>query len=83
MYDYTICKEKRMPKVTITLNDDEYNLLKKYSKASKVPMSKCLKKMFFQKLENDELDINVFDRPEQEEPYSVEEVIEDLGLDIK
>ena len=46
-------------------------------------MKKCLKKLFFQKLENDELDINVFDHPEEEEPYSVEEVIEDLGLDIK
>ena len=72
-----------MPKVTITLSDEEYNLLKKYAKASKMPMSKCLKKLFFQKFENDELDINVFDHPEAEEPYSVEEVIEDLGLDIK
>ena len=72
-----------MPKLTITLSDEEYALLKKYSKASKVPMSKCLKKLFFQKLENDELDINVFDHPEEEEAYSVEEVIEDLGLDIK
>lgn len=72
-----------MPKVTITLTDEEYNLLKKYSKASKVPMSKCMKNTFFQKFENDELDINVFDHPEEDESYSVEEVIEDLGLDIK
>jgi len=72
-----------MPKLTITLSDEEYDLLKKYSKATKVPMSKCVKKLFFQKLENDELDINVFDHPEEEESYSVEEVIEDLGLDIK
>ena len=72
-----------MPKVTITLNDDEYRLLKKYSKATKVPMSKALKNTFFQKCENDELDLNVFDKEDTNEPYSVEEVIDDLGLNIK
>ena len=72
-----------MPKVTITLNDDEYRLLKKYADATKTPMSKCLKNTFFQKCENDELDLNVFDKDEAEEAYSVEEVIDDLGLNIK
>ena len=72
-----------MPKVTITLDADEYRLLKQYAKATKTPMSKCLKNTFFQKLGNDELELNVFDREESEEPYSVEEVIDDLGLNIK
>ena len=72
-----------MPKVTITLTDDEYRLLKQYAKATKTPMSKALKNVFFQKCENDELDINVFDKEDQEESYSVEEVIDDLGLNIK
>ena len=72
-----------MPKVTITLNDDEDRLLKKYADATKTPMSKCLKNTFFQKCENDELDLNVFDKDEAEEAYSVEEVIDDLGLNIK
>ncbi len=72
-----------MPKVTITLSDEEYNILKEYARATKMPMSKALKNTFFQKCENDELDLNVFDKKEQEEPYSVEEVIDDLGLNIK
>ena len=46
-------------------------------------MSKALKNVFFQKCENDELGLNVFDKQEQEEAYSVEEVIDDLGLNIK
>ena len=72
-----------MPKVTITLSDEEYNILKEYARATKMPMSKALKNTFFQKCENDELELNVFDKKEQEEPYSVEEVIDDLGLNIK
>ena len=72
-----------MPKVTITLTDDEYRLLNQYAKATKTPMSKCLKNTFFQKCENDELGLNVFDKEDAEEPYSVEEVIDDLGLNIK
>ena len=70
-----------MPIVSITLNDDEYRALKKFAKQSHVPMSKALKSAFFSKFE-DEYGLNVFDK-EQEEPLSMDDVIEDLGLDIK
>ena len=70
-----------MPVVSITLNDDEYRALKQFSKQSHVPMSKALKSAFFSKFE-DEYGLNVFDK-EHEEPLSMDEVIEDLGLDIK
>ena len=70
-----------MPVVSITLNDEEYRALKRFSKQTHVPMSKCLKNAFFSKFE-DEYGLNVFDK-EHDEPLSMDEVIEDLGLDIK
>lgn len=72
-----------MPIVSITLNDDEYRALKQFSKQTHVPMSKALKNAFFSKFE-DEYGLNVFDKnDEKDEPLSVDEVIEDLGLNIK
>ena len=70
-----------MPVVSITLNEQEYRSLKQFAKQSHMPMSKVLKNAFFSKFE-DEYGLNVFDK-EQEESLSVDEVIEDLGLDIK
>jgi len=71
-----------MPIVQITLNDEEYRALKKFAKDTKVPMSKALKNAFFSKFE-DEYGLNVFDKENDHEPLSMDEVIEDLGLDIK
>ena len=71
-----------MPIVSITLNDEEYRVLKKFAKDSKTPMSKALKNAFFSKFE-DEYGLNVFDKENDHEPLSMDEVIEDLGLDIK
>ena len=70
-----------MPVVSITLNEQEYRSLKQFAKQSHMPMSKVLKNAFFSKFE-DEYGLNVFDK-EQDESLSVDEVIEDLGLDIK
>ena len=71
-----------MPIVSITLNDDEYRALKQFAKQTHVPMSKALKNAFFSKFE-DEYGLNVFDKRDDHEPLSVDEVIEDLGLNIK
>ena len=71
-----------MPVVSITLNEQEYRTLKQFAKQSHVPMSKVLKNAFFSKFE-DEYGLNVFDKQNDNEPLSVDEVIEDLGLDIK
>jgi len=71
-----------MPVVSITLNDEEYRALKKFAKQTHVPMSKALKNAFFSKFE-DEYGLNVFDKENEHELLSVDEVIEDLGLDIK
>lgn len=71
-----------MPVVSITLNDEEYIALKKFAKETHVPMSKALKNAFFSKFD-DEYGLNVFDKENGQEPLSVDEVIEDLGLDIK
>ena len=71
-----------MPIVSITLNDDEYRALKQFAKQTHVPMSKALKNAFFSKFE-DEYGLNVFDKQDDHEPLSVDEVIEDLGLNIK
>lgn len=72
-----------MPIVSITLNDDEYRALKHFAKQTHVPMSKALKNAFFSKFE-DEYGLNVFDKhDENHETLSVDEVIEDLGLNIK
>lgn len=71
-----------MPVVSITLNDEEYRALKQFAKQTHVPMSKALKNAFFSKFE-DEYGLNVFDKESEHEPLSVDEVIEDLGLDIK
>ena len=71
-----------MPVVSITLNDEEYRALKRFAKETHVPMSKALKNAFFSKFE-DEYGLNVFDKENDPEAPSVDEVIEDLGLDIK
>ena len=71
-----------MPIVSITLNDEEYRALKQFAKQTHVPMSKALKNAFFSKFE-DEYGLNVFDKNEDREPLSVDEVIDDLGLNIK
>ena len=71
-----------MPIVSITLNDDEYRALKQFAKQTHVPMSKALKNAFFSKFE-DEYGLNVFDKHDEHDPLSVDEVIEDLGLNIK
>lgn len=71
-----------MPVVSITLNDEEYRALKKFAKETHVPMSKALKNAFFSKFD-DEYGLNVFDKENDHESLSVDEVIEDLGLDIK
>ena len=71
-----------MPVVSITLNEEEYRALKKFAKETHVPMSKALKNAFFSKFE-DEYGLNVFDKENDPEAPSVDEVIEDLGLDIK
>ena len=71
-----------MPIVSITLNDEEYRALKQFAIQTHVPMSKALKNAFFSKFE-DEYGLNVFDKNEDREPLSVDEVIDDLGLNIK
>lgn len=71
-----------MPVVSITLNDEEYRALKKFAKETHIPMSKALRNAFFSKFE-DEYGLNVFEKDNNTEALSVDEVIEDLGLDIK
>ena len=72
-----------MPVISITLNNQEYNALKRYAKTTHVPMSKALKNVFFSKLE-DEYGLNVFDNESNNSDNElVEEVIDDLGLNIK
>ena len=71
-----------MPVVSITLNDEEYRTLKKFAKDAHAPMSKVLKNAFFSKFD-DEYGLDVFDKENDPEALSVDEVIEDLGLDNK
>ena len=74
-----------MKNITVQLNNNEYKVLKDFAKARNTNVGNAIKQVFFEKVE-DEYGLNVFDKPEKHKNAAdelVEEVIDDLGLNIK
>lgn len=72
-----------MPHISLRLSDDEKNLMDNYAKLNNTSLSNIIKKVFFEKLE-DEYDLKTireYEADPNKKMYSHEEVGRLLGLE--